>query len=278
MKFITTILIFCLIQATAISQNVRVYSINKNGAKGQLIWTEKHQNEQLIERSQYNENGQLAYVISKTYNAENLLIKEVKRFKIGYEYDLITEFDYDSEGRKINKLSGNNRTGKWSSEGYDYNVKGDLATIYFYQKNGDLTNSRIFEYSYNSNGEKTKAIRIDMDLEMDEETSRSTSLYEYKVDNYDQKITEKDENNDVIFTEWLTNNADNQPEIIEYKLPDFPKSKTIYNYNNGKCYKQIEYIDGKITTTTSFKYDNKGRVIEKKYKTQNGYGGEIYVY
>jgi hypothetical protein len=279
MKITTTILIFCLIQATAIGQNIRVYAINKTGAKGQLIRTEKHQNEQLVEQKQYNEKGELAYIISKTYNTQNLLIKEVKRFKIGHEYDLITEYDYDSEGRKINKLSGNNRTGKWSSEGYDYNANGDLATIYFYQKNGDLTNSRIFEYSYDSTGQKTKVVRTDMDLEMEEEMNRSTTFYEYKVEGFDIKMIEKDENGLVIFTEWRTDNTANQPKIIEYKLPDFPKSKTIYHYNkNEKCSKEVAYENGIITMTTNFKYDSKSRIIEKKYKTQNNYGGEIYVY
>lgn len=270
---------FCLIQITVLGQTMRVYSIKEKGTKGQLIRTEKHQNEQLIEQNQYNEKGELAYIISKTYNAKNLLVKEVKRFKIGHEYDLITEYDYDSEGRKINKLSGNNRTGKWSSEGYDYNANGDLATIYFYQKNGDLTNSRLFEYSYNSTGQKTKVVRTDMDLEMDEETSKSTSLYEYKIENFDVKITEKDENGLIIFTEWQKNNTANQPKVIQYELPTLPKSKTVYHYNkNGKCYKEVTYENEVIITTTNFKYDNKGRLIEKKYKTQNSYGGEIYVY
>lgn len=279
MKFTTTILIILLIQAVAISQDVRVYSINKNGTKGQLLRTEKYQKEQLVEQRQYNEKGELAYIISKTYNAQNLLIKEVKRFKIGHEYDLITEFDYDSEGRKINKLSGNNRTGKWSSEGYDYNANGDLATIYFYQKNGDLTNSRTFEYSYNTEGQKTKVIRTDIDLEMDEETNQSTTLYEYNIEGFEVKTTEKDKDGLVVFTEWRTNNMDKQPKIIQYELPTLPKFKTVYYYNkNGKCSKEVTYESGTVQTTTDFKYDSRGRIIEQKYNIQNNYGGEIYTY
>jgi len=232
-----------------------------------------------IVHSQFNEKSELLYTVRRNYNAQNLLIKEIKTFKQGHEYDLITEYDYDSEGRKINKLSGNNRTGKWYSEGYDYNENGDLSTIYFYQKNGDLTKKRVFEYVYNSEGKKTKSTQIDIDLEMDEETNRSVSLYEYNGENFDIKTIEKDQNGQIIFTEWRTNNLNNQLKIVEYQLPDFPKSKTIYSYNkNGKCFKKVEYETAKIIRTTTYKYNSKGKIVEEKYKTNNGYGGKIYVY
>lgn len=260
-------------------QTVSIYSINKNGSKGQLTRTETYQNKQLIELNQYEASGELEFTMTKTYNAQQQLIKEVKSIKKGHEYDLIKEFDYDSKGRKIYTLFGNNRTGKWSSEGYSYNVNEDVDTIFFYQKNGDLTTIRVFDYTYNKDDKKVKIIQKNIDLETDEETIESTSIYDYNKQNFDIIISELDEKGTIIYKEWITNNADNQPKIMEYELPDFPKIKKTYYYNtNKKTYKIIESTGDEQTMKITFKYNGQGKLIEKKYLTQNNYSGEIYVY
>ena len=138
MKSIYTIIIFygCL-SVSITAQNVRIYEIQTNGTKGNLIRTEQFQNNLLTQTSQYDENNQLEFVISKQYNDKNQLIKEIKTFKKEHEYDLVTEYYYDYEGRKSGVLEGNNLTGKWYSERYLYNTNNDLDTIFFYEKNGE---------------------------------------------------------------------------------------------------------------------------------------------
>ena len=279
MKSIFILILSFFMFSLMTAQGVHIYEIQPDGTKGKLLRVEDYENKQLIKTSQYDENKQLEFVVSKRYNSKNQLIKEVKTLKKEHEYDLITEYYYDSEERKSGTLKGNNLNGKWYSERYIYNANNDLDTVFYYQKNGDLTSLLVHQYEYDSQKRKVKLIRKKMDTEMDEEISRNIFFYEYNTSNLNEKITEKDENGIIVCEEWKTNTLDGKPKSIEYQMQDFPKFKTVYFYNsNNQPSKKVEYIDGKLSITTFYKYNSKGKVIQEKSKTTNGYYGEIYVY
>ncbi len=279
MRKIILIFILGVIHLNAFGQAVKVYEIKQNGARGVLNRTEIYRNNQLIQLNQFDEERQLNFVIKKTYNTQNQLVKEVKTFKKGHEYDLITEYYYDSEGRKSGILRGNNLTGKWYSEGYSYNPQNDVDTIFYYQKNGDLTKIRVFQYEYDNQSRKTKMTRTDIDLEMDEELSQSSFFYEYNGQGFSQKTIEKDENGTTNFMELLTNTSFDKPKTIILELKGVPTMKTDYSYNSRqKLLRTIDYENGTRTMTTTYKYNSRGKKIEERFKTKSGYGGEIYVY
>lgn len=281
MKLFYIITLLFLFQTLSTGQTVRVYSIKSNGQKGALLRTEQYKNNQLQQLSQFEEDGSgtLDFIVKHTYDDKNQLIKEVKTYKQGHEFDLITEYYYDSKGRKNGTLRGNNRTGQWNSERYSYNLKGDTDTVLYYQKNGDLTKIMVQDYEYDSQGRKSKLTRISIDTEMDEEIRRSTFYYEYDTDNVDEKIIEKGESGTVVYTEWRTNTTKQQPKSVKYQMLDFPTMKTVYIYtSSGKVSKKLEYEDDKLSSTTTFRYNSRGKIIEEKFKIASGYGGEIYVY
>ncbi len=279
MKSIYTIILFCFLLSSISAQNVHIYEIQSNGAKGRLLRMEEFQDKQLTTISQYDENKTLEFVISNRYDDKKQLIKEVKTLKKEHEYDLITEYYYNSEGRKSGVLRGNNLTGKWYSERYLYNANNDLDTIFYYQKNGDLTSILVHQYEYDAQKREVKLIRKNMDTEMDEEINRSIFQYEYNGSNFDKKITEKDEKGIIVYQEWINNTSSGQPQSVSYKMQDFPTFKTVYSYNSSKkLSKKVKYSDEKLSTTTFYKYNSSGKIIQEKSKTTNGYYGEIYVY
>jgi hypothetical protein len=279
MKLIYTIIVFSVFQMHCIGQNISIYKIEADGKKGQLSRVNTYENSQLTKVRQYDEKGRLEFVIVNTYNDKKELVKEVKTFKSDHEYDLVKEYYYDSEGRKSGLLGGNNLTGKWYSERYLYNAKSDIDTVFYYQKNGDLINVLVHEYEYDEQGRKVKLLQRNIDVEMEEEKNTSVFIYQYNRNGFDEKIIEKDEKGIVIYEEWQTNTASGKPKIVEYKMLDLIKSKTVYFYNSkGKLSKKVEYIDGVLAVTATYKYNNKGKITEERFKTKNGYNGEIYVY
>ena len=279
MKLFFTVILSCFLLFSASGQNIHIYQINLNGTKGKLIRMESYSSNNLREVSQYDENEKLTFVLSKRYNNKKQLIKEVKTFKKEHEYDLITEYYYDSEGRKSGILKGNNRYGKWSSERYIYNTNNDLDSVFFYEKNGDLTRMLIHQYEYDAQKKKTKLVRKNMDVEMDEEISRSNFQYEYDGSGFNEKITEKDKEGIIIYQEWRKSTSSGLPLSITYKMQDFPEFKTEYTYNSNKrLSKKVEYSDGKLSATTYYKYNSKGKLIQEKSSTTSGYYGEIYVH
>ena len=205
MKLLFTIILSSFLFSSVSAQNIHIYEIKLDGTKGKLIRMEDYRNSNSTEVSHYDENKQLSFVLSMRYNDKKQLVKEVKTFKNKHEYDLITEYYYDSYGRESGILKGNNLTGKWYSERYLYNTNNDLDTVFFYEKNGDLTRILVHQYEYDSQKRKIKLVRKNMDIEMDEEINRSITEYEYNGSGFDEKIIEKNEKGIIIYQEWRTN-------------------------------------------------------------------------
>jgi len=190
---IMRLILFCfwlLLSLQNQAQIYRVHEIQENGSQGRLLRVETYQNGHLIQSDNYQPNGEIAFTITQKYE-NDLLIERIKTMKIDHEFDLIRQFNYDFEGRKVGELFGNNRTGKWGSFRFIYNAQGDIEMVSIYEKNGDLSRKGIYTYTYDTEGRKTTETRRDMDIETEDITYSNSYTYEYSTNSNQMKIIEK---------------------------------------------------------------------------------------
>ena len=91
--------------------------------------------------------GQLQRRTKRTYDDRGRLTEEVNTLFDDHEYDLIEQYSYDGD-LLTGKLIGNNRSGRWSSEGYAYDAHGELLRIDHFRKNGTLAYQTHFALDY----------------------------------------------------------------------------------------------------------------------------------
>ena len=111
MKLLFTIILSSFLFSSVSAQNIHIYEIKLDGTKGKLIRMEDYRNSNSTEVSHYDEDKQLSFVLSMRYNDKKQLVKEVKTFKNKHEYDLITEYYYDSYGREYRKSNWEDHLG-----------------------------------------------------------------------------------------------------------------------------------------------------------------------
>jgi|GEM_PF-3217226 len=276
MRAIFFVLFFIQI-SFANAQSIKTFAIDKLGKKDYLLKTEFFENGNLVRSNQLNQEGQIESTTRYFYTNE-LLTKTTKTFKIGHEYDYISEYAYDEQGRKIHQLKGNNLTGKWNSLGYNYNAKGLVDTVYFYQKNGDLTAKTVVNYQYNDEGQPTSIQKTKLTFP---EQSRSFHSSEKitRPDPNTKIVQQLDENGAIIQTEQYTYNGTLLlEESIE--IPGMPRLITKYSYNQRKRLTQSKAYSGdQLDFSISYEYDSKGRLIKKIYRhANNSFSGECLEY
>ena len=111
--------------------------IKLNDAAGKLKQRTTLNAADQVVRQEVFAGGQLQRSTSYAYNADGQLSEEVSTLYDDHEYDLITQYSY-SDGKLAGKLIGNNRSGRWSSEGYTYDEHGHLERIDHFRKDGSL--------------------------------------------------------------------------------------------------------------------------------------------
>jgi len=271
------LILFCfwlLLSLQNQAQIYRVHEIQENGSQGRLLRVETYQNGHLIQSDNYQPNGEIAFTITQKYE-NDLLIERIKTMKIDHEFDLIRQFNYDFEGRKVGELFGNNRTGKWGSFRFIYNAQGDIEMVSIYEKNGDLSRKGIYTYTYDTEGRKTTETRRDMDIETEDITYSNSYTYEYSTNSNQMKIIEKAPNGEVVFTEIITSNSDDKPSSKIIQMTGFSPMKIKYFYDKNRPSKEEEYRNDKRSMTTTYRYFSDGQLMEKKYRYANGkFGGE----
>lgn len=274
---ITILLCFCLLITVQIQgQSYHVYEIQEDGSQGRLLRIETYQNGYLVQSDNYQSNGKIAFTLTQKYE-NDLMTSRIKTMKIDHEFDLIREYTYDIEGRKIGELFGNNRTGKWGSFRFTYNGQGDIETVLIYEKNGDLSRKGIYTYEYDVQERKTSEARRDIDLETDDLTHSNSFTYEYSSNLNQTKTIEKDPDGNVVFTELLTKNSNQQASSKTIQMAGFLPATIKYFYENNRVVKEEEYRKGKLTLTTTYHYFSDGQLMEKKYRYANGkFDGEIW--
>ena len=108
-----------------------------------------------IVEAQYFDGGALTRRLRNEWTAAGRLRREVQTLYREHEFDVIKEYTYDGDVL-IGHLHGNNHTGRWSSEGYVYNDRGDLTEVLHYRKNGDLAYRTTHALTYDGEGRLTR--------------------------------------------------------------------------------------------------------------------------
>lgn len=272
------LLLFLLLNNIVTAQTFRVFEITPAGKLGSLLRTETYVADHLVRSQHYAADGTLHYEVNYDYDAAGHLTDRVQTFKKDHEFDLIRQYDHDEQGRKIGELFGNNRTGKWGSYRFNYNPQGDLDTVFVYQKNGELSNLRTFDITYDTTNRKVSE-RIDhVDLDPEETERGLTFNYQYSADGRTTTVTEIDAQGQVNSVETTTLNEQGKPTTVTITMRAEPPLKTQYRYNQrGYVIEIREFTDNKPSLTTTQQFNDQGIRVEKKYRFADGtYGGERY--
>ena len=259
------------------AQIYRIYEIQEDGSMGRLIRVETYEDGHLVQSDNYQPNGKIAFTITQKYES-GLMTKQIKTMKIDHEFDLIWEYTYDFEGRKIGELFGNNRTGKWGSFRFVYNAQSDIETVLIYEKNGDLSRKGIYTYVYDAQGRKTSEVRRDIELETEDVKYSNSIIYEYSSDSNEIKTIEKDVDENIVCTDIIIKNKQGKLTSKTIQMVGFSTTQIKYFYQNNRLVKEEEYRNGKRSLTTTYRYFSGGQLREKKYRYANGkFGGEISI-
>ncbi len=260
-----------------IGQVFNVYALTDAKGQGPLLREETYENNQLISLTRFDRDGQPNYTIQKKYNDQGWLTKQIQTFHEEYEYDLIKQYTYDEKGNKTGELFGNNRTGKWGSYRYHYNPYGAIDTVYIYQKNGDLTNLRIFDFTYDAQGEVIVEKRWNKSLVTDSLIPEGSIYYEYPGANR-IKITIRNAEGEIVFIEDKQLTTSGLPKQITTTTPGYATIKEVHFYDSTRQkIKTIEYVGSKLSKTTTYRYNESGIRVEQCYLYPDGtYGGTLY--
>lgn len=107
--------------------------------------------DRILEIQNLGHDGQPTRRSVNVYDADGALVREVVTYFDDPEYDTIKEYTYGN-GQLIALLSGNNRTGRWASEGYTYNERGDRTRTDHFRKSGRLAYVTNYALRYDDTG------------------------------------------------------------------------------------------------------------------------------
>ena len=107
--------------------------------------------DRIVEAQYFDPDGAIVRRNRRTYDGRGRLLREVSTSFRGHEWDAIREYTYDGEVL-VGMLFGNNRTGRWGSEGYVYNDRGDLTAVEHFRKNGVLGYRTRHDLCYDARG------------------------------------------------------------------------------------------------------------------------------
>lgn len=168
------------------------------------------------------------------------------------------EYEYDSKNR-ISKVTtpmydANGKvTGTVKYNTYEYNAKGQLEKIAYYNANinspNGFINTQNFTYTYDDSGLKIKEL--------------NSSTNEYSLFKYSNKLLVKteyyDSSNNLLY--YITNEYNSSNELIK---------ATQYSANNESIYVTTNtYVNGLNTLTEVYNKGNKLREVKKSYDSSN---------
>ncbi|MEM6320888.1 MAG: hypothetical protein AAF960_24695 [Bacteroidota bacterium] len=264
-------------QVALSAQTYQVFEWTPTEGQGPILRLETYENDQLTQTKFFGEQTRLTSTIRWAYNDLGLLKERKQTFYETTEYDLIRQYTYDDEGRKIGELFGNNRTGKWGSFRYSYNANGDVDTIAVYQKNGDLTDYRIMEYTYDSTGRKTIERRLHQKASSGKVTVKTIIEYNYP-DSRTVKTTFKDADGQLISEEVIRRTDFGEIALQQMTFPDLGTVKTLHFYNKKKQLIRTEEYDGeRLVKKIIYEYGTNGKIFKKRITdAERRQTGEVY--
>lgn len=231
--------------------------------------------DRLVE-AQYFDRGELVRRVRNEYNAAGQLEREVQSLYREHEFDIIKEYAYDGE-QLIYHLHGNNFTGRWGSEGYFYNARGDLGAVEHYRKSGDLAYRTLHDLRYDDAGRLTRKRTTKVIVP----TDSTHADWENEVAIGDARVPTEDAADRAATTTIYT--YDERGGIATTAVEDYrgrPTVETRTRYTRGGRVEESAYYDvesGAVSFRESATYDTLGRMTEQTIggrTTRYRYAGE----
>jgi len=177
-------------------------------------------------------------------------------------FDIIEEWTYDGD-ILVNKLYGNNRTGRWSSEGYIYDAHGNLTQINHYRKNGVLAYQTINTLAYDDRFRVTekcsqKIVLPSDSLHADWENEVAIGVHQVPPEGEYGSLKTR--------STYTYDQKDRVTETSEFDYKNQLKLLTTYTYSpSGKTETTTFYKDnGSVDFEEKTVYDQKGNVVQVK--------------
>lgn len=267
----------CLISLGLNGQTFQVFSIKNNEIERNLLRLETYESGRLVQQRLFGERTQPLSTIQLKYNKKGALEERKQTFHEETAYDLIRQYTYDEEGLKTGELFGNNRTGKWGSFRYSYTALGAVDTTFIFQKNGDLTDLRITDYTYDEQQRKVQELRYHKKVVSGKITLNTTITYEYLTKNT-IRTTISQPNDVLISTEVVRKTDFNKIAESIITLPNMGALRLVNFYDDRQqVIKTEEFENDVLIKTTTYQYDQKDQLKNKKFIYSNGeVAGEHY--
>ena len=250
-------------ETMSIKNNMISYEEGERGNRVKTIWYEYEFGETFNVERYYNEHEKL---IEAIYYGENGNISRKRTWK------------YDDKGNLIERIVYNSN----SKETWKYDDKGNLIEHIVHNSKGNISRKRTRKCKYDDKGNLIEHIEYNskgnISWKNTSEYDNQGNLIEDIVYNSKGNITRKyddkgnriehircNRNGKIVFKEtWKYDSQGNKME--EYKGRDGKKwqetfSKFIYE-NNKTTIEKVIYSDGNISGEETWRYDEKGNLIE----------------
>ena len=229
-----------------------------------------------VVEAQYFEDGRLLRRVRNVYNGDGQLEREVTTYFRDHEWDAIKEFTY-ADGQRVGMLYGNNKTGRWSSEGYVYNGRGDVREVEHYRKNGDLAYRTLHDLTYDARGLLTQKRTTKVLVP----TDSTHADWENEVAIGDAQVPTQDAAEAAATTTNYTYDASGRlatTEVLDYRGRPTVRTTTRYPSDGTRVEDSVYYDeDGGEGFRESATYDALGRMTQQRIggtETRYRYAGD----
>lgn len=265
------LLFFLLLTATLHAQTARVYRLDANGQRANLLRTETYENGRLLKKVSYLPDGRKHKGYTYEYDARGNVTEEIKTNLDGHEWDHIRQYEYDDQDRRIGQLHGNNLTGKWGSKRFLFDGNDHLETIKHYRKNGRHYKDTRFQNQYDERGRLAERSGTDVDLNGQPLITHNTLRFTYPTERTVRE-TQIDSTGTTVLT--LTTSRDEAGRVLAETIETTGSAavKTTFSYHpDGRIRRREEFLGRRRTKTVNYTYRTDGLPLRRS-------GEEVYVW
>ncbi|MFJ1383243.1 RHS repeat domain-containing protein [Capnocytophaga canimorsus] len=193
-----------------------------------------------IENICYDKNGKIGLKTTLKYDDKGNEIEYIMYYENG-KIDFKITSKYDDKGNKIERIGHNSKRGFLGKNTWEYDNQGNLTEEIDYNRNGKIDFKETREY--NNQGNLIEKIRYRRDGKIDFKKT------------------------------WKYDDKGNEMERYEGRQDrkKWQEAFSKFTYENNRTTKErVRYTNGNISSEETWKYDEKGKLIEvSKRKKQN---------
>ena len=232
--------------------------------------------DRVIEAQYFDPEGSIVRRVRTSYDERGRPTREVETSFRGHEWDAIREYTYDGDVL-VGKLFGNNHTGRWGSEGYVYNERGDLVTVEHYRKNGSLGYRTHHNRSYDDAGRLLRRVTTREVVPVDSvHADWENELAIGDAANPDAAAAAKTKTT----TDYTYDDSGRRASVAVRDHRDRLTVETDVTYAGTRRTERSRYYDveaGDVNFTETSVYDDRDRLVEQRiggHTTRYRYAGE----